>query len=143
MAKSVTIPNRENVANHVTTHICLNRCFGAEKDAAGCCRLDGRDYILGPIPDAQELLARLREKFGRPVMFDEIFIGHAEGSKLFPDRPNWQKPENFPALRVDTESPELPCRFLLKNKLCGIHDIRSVTCRNYYCPHLKGVLDAL
>ena len=143
MSKKPDIPSKEEVAATVALHVCSRRCFGREGDAAGCCRLDGRNYILGPIRDHAALLSRLEAKFGRKFDYDDVFVDYDEGKTMFADRECWQTEACYPALRVDLNSPRHDCQFLGQDQLCTIHDIRSITCQNHYCGHLKTILDAL
>ncbi len=140
---TLSVPEREALADDITLHTCLRNCMGMAGIAAGCCTLGTRDYIIGPIPDTEALLARLTKLWGREVEHDEIFIGHKEGSALFPDKPEWQREVCYPALRVKTEDASLPCIFLSDENLCSIHEIRSVTCSRYSCDHLKDLLVAI
>jgi len=140
---SLTIPTHEALSDALTVHTCLKNCYGERDMAGSCCTLTDRNYIIGPIRDAPALLARVSEKYGRDVPWDEIFIGFEEGSALFPDRPIWQREKSFPALRPNMSDATLPCHFLGEDNLCTIHDIRSTTCSKYFCGHLQTILDAL
>ena len=141
--EGLEVPSKAAVADALTLHTCLRNCFGHRDMAAGCCMVADRDYLIGPIPDADALLARLSETSGRAFAWDEVFLGFEEGRALFPDRPQWQRPECYPAIRVRIDRDEKPCIFLGEDNLCTIHDIRSVTCARYHCAHLQGLLDAL
>jgi Fe-S-cluster containining protein len=140
---ALDVPDREALADLVTIHTCLRKCMGHDDLAAGCCTVGSRDYIIGPIHDTAALLERLSERYGRDVPYEEVFVDHEEGSGLFPDRPVWQRKECFPAIRVDMDDPLRSCRFLADDNLCSIHDIRSNTCRDYSCSHLKAITDML
>lgn len=140
---SIPVPSREDLIDTVAVHSCLNNCMGKKGLAAGCCTMGTRDYIIGPVHDTGELLERLSKHFGREVSYEEFFIDYEEGSKMFPDRPSWQRRDTFPALRVDQDDEALPCIFLAEDNLCSIHEIRSTTCRNYQCDHLKALIAAL
>jgi Fe-S-cluster containining protein len=141
--QTVRVLDREALIDAVTLHTCLHNCTGSSGIAAGCCTLGSRSYIIGPIPDTADLLGRISERWGRPVPYDEVFIDYEEGSALFPDNSEWQRKVCYPALRVRTDDPSLPCMFLSDENLCSIHDIRSVTCRRYTCDHLKGLIENL
>ena len=121
---------------------CATNCFGKSGDHGGCCKLEDRNYIIGPIPDADALLQRLRARFGNPdLKHEDVFFDFAEGSRLFADRSHWQDPKCYPALRVDTTRRDYPCVFYNRTlKACSIYEDRSVTCRNFCCDWLKGVL---
>lgn len=137
------IPSRDEIADLVTMHTCMRRCFGRVGNAAGCCRIGERDFIIGPVPDVHALLERLQGHLGRAVAFDEVFIGFEEGRAMHPDKPSWQRPECYPALRVRADTGDLRCVFLGDDDLCTIHTIRSQTCANFFCDHLKALLDRL
>ena len=119
-------------------NICSNHCFGIEGHDGSCCVLENRDYIIGPHHDSNQFIKRLSERFGREIKHQDVFVGYAEGSKMFPNKSTWQNPENFPALRVDLDNPRLPCTFYnTKVKACTVHSIRPNTCINYECDYLK------
>lgn len=139
----LAVPKRNSLADDLTLYTCLKNCYGKRDMAASCCTITERDYIIGPIPDAEELLERLSAKYERKFSWAEVFIDFEEGRSLFPDRPTWQKQTSYPALRLDLNETALPCRFLGKDNLCTIHDVRSVTCSNYFCKHLKTIIDCL
>jgi Fe-S-cluster containining protein len=124
-------------------YICQNKCFGRENNAAACCQLGERDFIMGPITDASAFLKRLNARAENKYSFDEVFIEFKEGSRLFPQKSTWQNVDHYPALRVDLGQAALPCRFLNDRKECGIYDLRPQICRNYQCEHLKNVLSLL
>jgi len=133
----------EAIKGAVNHYTCVKNCYGQKNNAAGCCKIADRDFIIGPIRDAQEFLKRLNNRDKTKYKFSDIFIEYKEGSKLFPDKVSWQKPEYYPALRVKVNEPDLPCRFLTDKQECGVYEIRPQTCRNYQCDHLKKVLDLL
>lgn len=141
--EALEVPDRDDLIDGITLHTCLRNCTGSAGYAAGCCTLGTRDYIIGPIPDAPALLERLSASKGSTVAYDDVFIDHAEGSALFPDKKEWQRESCYPALRVKTEDASLPCIFLADDNLCSIHEIRSVTCSNFSCDHLKGIISTL
>ncbi len=137
------LPSKDDLIDTLTAHICTKKCMGLDGNAGGCCSMGKRDYIIGPIPDAAAVLARLSKRYKRDVAFDEVFIGFEEGRKLFPDLECWQSESSFPAIRVNMKEPSLPCRFLDDDNLCSIHDIRSTTCREYYCDHINNLKQQL
>jgi len=140
---TLPIPDREDLADALTLHSCLNNCYGAKGMAVSCCTLTDRNYIIGPITDPGAFLARLSEREGREVPREEVFIDYEEGRALFPDRPIWQEERVYPAMRPNVDDPALPCALLGEDNLCTVHDIRPETCARYHCSHLKGILDAL
>ena len=141
---TVAIPDREDLADALTLHSCLNNCRGAKDMAVSCCTLThDRNYIIGAITDTDAFLARLSEREGREVPREEVFIDYEEGRALFPDRPIWQEKRGYPAMRLDVDHPDMPCVFLGEDNLCTVHDIRPETCMRYHCSHLMGILDAI
>ena len=133
----------EAIKNAVNHYTCVSNCFGVRNNAAGCCKISDRDFIIGKIGDAEDFLNRLNDKNGTNYQFKDVFIEYKEGSKLFADLKAWQKPDNYPALRLKMTEPSLPCQFLTEKQECGVYDIRPQTCRKYVCAHLKNVLELL
>ena len=118
--------------------ICQNQCRGIDGYSADCCCAGDQDWMLGPVHDADDFLERLRLRFGRLFLTDEVFIGFEEGSQLFPDRERWQKESSFPALRVNIHHPRKACMFFSSvRKGCSVYDIRPEICRKFECDYLK------
>ncbi len=118
--------------------ICSFKCWGIDNYDGSCCTLENRDWIMGPILDSDKFLENLSSKIGRKIEFSEVFYAFKEGSSLFSDRQMWQDPNNFPAFRVELNSPRKPCVFYNQSiKSCMVYDIRPDTCRNYSCDYLK------
>jgi Fe-S-cluster containining protein len=126
----------------VIQHACSSKCMGHAGNAGGCCKLGARDYIIGPVEDAELFLTRLRHHLGRPVTRKEVLIEFEEGRRLFPERSTWQNPRHFPALRV-SETDAHACRFHDDRTGCSIHGLRPHLCRNFECDWLRAALDAL
>ena len=121
--------------------ICSSKCFGVDGYDGSCCKLEERDFIIGPISDSDEFLGRLNNKLERSFEKSEIFIEFEEGRNLFPDRSAWQNPSNFPALRVDVSKSKLPCIFYnTHGKFCSVHEIRPKSCQDYFCGYLSNQL---
>lgn len=117
--------------------ICSNRCFGIEGYDGSCCSIESRNFIMGPIKDAEEFIQRLNEKFGRNFQREDALIDFEEGRRLFPERSVWQDPGNFPAMRIDISKAKLPCVFYNTHaKFCSIHEVRPKTCQDYFCEYL-------
>ena len=122
--------------------ICSFKCWGIDNYDGSCCTLENRDWIMGPAEDWENFIKNLSAKIGRKVEFSEVFYTYEEGSRLFPDRPVWQDPSNFPAFKIDLNSPRKPCIFYnLSIKSCMVYDIRPETCRKYSCGYLKSLQD--
>lgn len=118
-------------------NICSEKCFGSDGYDGSCCKIESRDYIIGPHKDAQEFLDKLALKLKRKIPAEEVFITYQEGRKLFPEKLNWQKPEAFPALRLQMHHPKYPCIFYNDTlKQCTVYDIRPQICCDYVCDFL-------
>jgi len=122
--------------------ICQQRCKGVDSHDGECCCVEERDWVLGPVPDADDFLERLRLRFGRLFLTNEIFYEFEEGSKLFPDRGHWQKEESYPAIRVNLHHSRKVCMFYSSaRKSCSVYDIRPGICKQYQCDFLKEKFD--
>ncbi len=116
--------------------ICSNSCLGKQNYHGGCCSIEDKNWIIGPVNDTSEFLERL----GGDLKYEDIFIDHEEGSKLFPDKRAWQDRGAYPALRININSERKFCMFYnQENKSCGVYDIRPKVCQNYFCKHLKDI----
>ncbi|MBP6747208.1 hypothetical protein KA344_18400 [bacterium] len=137
-------PSEDEITALVTHYTCTRNCSGHKGNAAGCCTVADRDFIIGPITDTKDFLKRLSAKDGRKYSHSEVFIDYKEGSKLFPDKTAWQTKEFYPALRVKMDaSPLFPCRFLSEAFECTVYNDRPSICRTYQCDHLKTTLKNL
>jgi len=121
-----------------TSDACSFNCCGVNDNHGACCNLDNRDWIMGNDPiEALNFLQRLSIKLDRPVNFHEVFYEYEEGSQVFPERSMWQRPESYPALRVDTSQPRNPCIFYNTHlRGCSVYDIRPKTCQDFNCQYL-------
>lgn len=136
-------PTKAEIRDSVIYYTCQRRCYGVTGQAGICCTLGNRDWIMGPITDAKEFLARLNLRFGKKYKYDAVFIEYEEGRRLFPERACWQNPDHFPALRVVMDAEEgYPCQFL-ENHQCTIQDIKPKICADYLCDHLKHVISTV
>ena len=112
--------------------------MGFEGNHGGCCTLGDRDFIIGPHDDSKEFIQRLSEKFGRQILYKDVFIDIEEGKNLFPNKSMWSDERSYPSLRVDTMNPFLPCIFYnMKLKACMVYEIRPNTCKNFECTYLQ------
>ena len=120
---------------------CCEKCLGQVGNHGGCCQIDDRDYIIGPVSDPVLFLQRLKEKYpGIRIEWKDVFIDYEEGSKMFPERFNYQNPAHYPALRVDYNHVRKPCIFYNSIlKCCNVYEIRPSMCKNFYCDYLKSV----
>ena len=138
------LPTRRQLIDVVALHTCTRNCFGIADYAASCCKLENRDFIQGPVTDADDVLRRLSERFGRDVPFDEVFVRFEEGASMFPERSTWQDPACYPAIRpVIDASATYRCPFLGADDRCGVYEDRPDLCREYRCDHLQSVLDLI
>lgn len=116
--------------------------MGFPNNHGGCCTIADRDFIIGPHPDSNDFLVRLSQKFGREILWKEVFFDYEEGKKLFPNKSSWQNPNSYPALKINFFQPTLPCIFYNTTlRACSIYDVRPETCQNYFCDYLKNVED--
>ena len=120
---------------------CQKKCMGHDGNHGGCCTVSTRDFIIGPIPDHQEVLVKVQNQFpGVDITWDDLFIAFDEGKQMYPDKLNWQKPTNYPCMRVDTQNESIPCIFYnLHLKCCEIYNSKSITCSSYKCDYLKSL----
>lgn len=124
------------------TFTCSKECYGFKNYHGSCCKLENRDFIIGPIGDAAEVLTRLATHFNREVNYNDIFIDYEEGHRLFPNRSTWQNPSAYPALRVNLDSRDLNCIFYNSTvRACSIYTIRPQTCQKFYCDYLRKKID--
>jgi hypothetical protein len=124
---------------------CQKKCYGGEGQDGGGCKSHNGEWMIGPIPDHMEVLGRVRRQFkGIEIKWKDIFIDYNEGKYLFPDRPSWQKPENYPVMRIRLDIKDRPCVFYNDHiKCCQIYKSKSVTCSNYKCDYLKQLEEDL
>lgn len=137
-------PTKEDVISSTCYYTCSKVCYGIRGQSGICCTIGKRDYIIGPITDTERFLRDLSAKLGYEVDFDDVFIEFEEGSKLFPDKPTWQEPNNFPCMRViPDEVRGHPCQFLSDDMKCTVHLIKPEVCKNYLCDYLKDIVETL
>jgi Fe-S-cluster containining protein len=137
-------PSEAELTNQIIHYTCLKNCYGKKGNAGACCTIQDRDWIIGPITDANEFLERLKKHFGKNFRFDEVFIQYNEGKKLFPEKTTWQNPKHYPALRVLIDQEGIhPCPFLGSSKECTIQSIKPAICSAYLCDHLKTVISSV
>jgi Fe-S-cluster containining protein len=124
------------------TTTCQKKCFGFDSYHGSCCRLENRDYIIGPIHDPHEFLDRLNKHYSQNFKYSDIFIEYEEGSKLFPNKFNWQKESAYPALRINLTTSDNSCIFYNNQlKLCTVYSIRPSICSSFLCDYLRGELE--
>jgi Fe-S-cluster containining protein len=132
---------RDLLIVQLNDYTCSSKCMGMPGNKGGCCTLADRDFIIGPIKDADAFVERLSQQRGQPISRADVFIELEEGRALFPERSTWQMAECYPAFRVVENNPLHPCNFYDVNAgQCTVYDIRPNTCRTYQCDHLKNVL---
>lgn len=125
-----------------TTEICSKKCYGHDHYHGSCCKIENRDWIIGPVTDAHEMLEKLQKHYKKDIDFADVFIDYEEGSRLFPERMNWQNPDAYPAMRINLNSKNLDCVFYNNTlKGCSVYKIRPEVCRNYQCDYLKNELN--
>ncbi len=137
-------PSKEEIVNDVIHYTCTRICYGIKGQAGICCTVGERDWIIGPITDADRFLKDVSKKYGREFKFDEIFYSYEEGHKLFPEKTTWQNPDHYPALRVVIDNESVyPCQFLTDEKKCGVQEIKPDICSAYLCDYLKDTVNKL
>jgi Fe-S-cluster containining protein len=113
--------------------ICSTECVGKKNYDGGCCKLEDRDYIIGPVNEASQirLLAANRDK-----TWNDLFIDYSEGRGMFPikEKPTWQDKNSYPTMRV-RDNHTRNCIFYI-NKACTVYDIRPDHCVEFVCDHL-------
>jgi Fe-S-cluster containining protein len=118
--------------------ICSKKCMGFDGYDGSCCTVEDRDFIIGPHNDPYLFLERLKNKYDQEFSFEDVFYTYEEGKEIFPDKPVWQRPQSYPALKVNLEHPRKPCIFYNTTlKVCTVHEIRPNTCRTFKCDYLK------
>lgn len=124
---------------------CQKKCWGNDGEHGGCCKSYNGEWMIGPIPDHIEVLGRVRRQFkGIEIKWKDIFIDYEEGKNLFPDKPSWQIPKNYPAMRIQLNVQDRPCIFYNNDiKSCQIYKAKSITCSNYKCDYLKQLEEDL
>ena len=120
--------------------ICSNKCWGHDGQHGLCCRIEDRDWIIGPHTkdDSNRFIKDLSEKFGREIKHNDVFIEYDEGSKQFPHKKTWRNPQSYPALKINKNDPSSHCIFYnITMKACSVYSIRPKICRDYECEYLK------
>ena len=120
--------------------ICSKKCLGNNGYDGGCCTLEQRDWIIGPLTEDQveKLLFDLRVMLNRKVERKEAVIDYEEGCDLFPTRSQWQNKNNFPCMRINLSNYRLPCVFYnIGSKKCNIYNNRPRLCKDFFCDYLK------
>lgn len=135
--------DRLAIVESVTEYTCSRNCYGLRGNSGACCGLADRDWIIGPLHDAEAFIERLSTHLGRPVDAEEALIDADEGMALFPLRAMWQNRANYPAMRIDPGTANLTCVYYDPAKGCTIHAVRPSICHGYSCEHLGRVLDLL
>ena len=118
---------------------CRTTCCNFKGYDGGCCTVEERDWIMGPIRDHMEVLKYIQKLYSElEITWDDCFMNYEEGSKLFPNKSTWKNPDNYPCMRVNMNSLRKSCVFY--NDIlgfCQIYSARPETCVNYKCEYLK------
>lgn len=124
------------------TITCQKNCFGVSNYHGSCCRLENRDYIIGPVHDPHEFLERLNKHYNQNFLYSDIFIDYEEGKQLFPQKSNWQKESAYPALRINLSTSDNSCIFYNNHlRMCSVYSIRPSICSSFLCDHLRFLLE--
>lgn len=122
-----------------SSEVCSHKCFGVDNYHGGCCTIENRDFIIGPIRDAERFANDLSIKLNRPISVGEVTIDYIEGRQLFPDKSVWQNPGSYPAMRINTKSLTKECIFYNNHmKACMVYEIRPETCQTFKCEYLQN-----
>ena len=113
---------------------CMEQCQGLKGNNGECCHIRDKNWIIGKVKDDKELLARVQKEYDKNLTWNDLFIDYEEGSKMFPDKPDWQNKDLYPAMRVRPELEGSPCVFF--DNGCKIHEIKSDVCKEYKCQWL-------
>ena len=113
---------------------CMEQCQGLKGNNGECCHIRDKNWIIGKVKDDKELLARVQKEYDKNLTWNDLFIDYDEGSKMFPDKPDWQNKDLYPAMRVRPELEGSPCVFF--DNGCKIHEIKSDVCKEYKCQWL-------
>ena len=111
---------------------CSTTCSGIEGAHGECCNTKNKDLIVGPVPDAHEVIERLQARFPG-ITYEDAFMDFEEGRNLFPEKSHAQKEENYPAYRLNSDER---CVFY-KDKGCSIQQEKSFVCKQYVCEYLR------
>lgn len=119
---------------------CQKKCLGYDNNHGGCCTVSNRNFIIGPVGNSKEFIEKLKKRIpGVDISFDDVFIEYEEGRRMFPDKPVWQNPNNYPCLRLN-QTKLASCIFYNEAiKCCSIYEDRPEMCRNYMCDYLMSV----
>ena len=112
----------------------MEQCQGLKGNNGDCCHIRDKDWIIGKVKDDKELLARVQKEHDKNLTWNDLFIDYEEGSKMFPDKHDWQNKDLYPAMRVSPELEGSPCVFF--DNGCKIHEIKSDVCKEYKCEWL-------
>ena len=112
----------------------MEQCQGLKGNNGDCCHIRDKNWIIGKVSDDKELLARVQKEYDKNLTWNDLFIDYEEGSKMFPDKSDWQNKDLYPAMRVRPELEGSPCVFF--DNGCKIHEIKSDVCKNYKCQWL-------
>ena len=112
----------------------MEQCQGLKGNNGECCHIRDKNWIIGKVKDDKELLARVQKEHDKNLTWNDLFIDYEEGSKMFPDKPDWQNKDLYPAMRVRPELEGSPCVFF--DNGCKIHEIKSDVCKEYKCEWL-------
>lgn len=112
---------------------CSTECWGTEGAHGGCCRVDDRDWIMGPIHDTIEVLEGVKKE--KPwVTWGDLFMEFGEGASMYPEKSVYQNTIHYPAMKIIDGA----CAAYNKHlRTCSIYENRPTTCRNYECGYLR------
>ena len=114
--------------------ICSQECTGIEGHHGECCSIKGKDWVIGPVHDADAVLERLQKRYPE-IRYEDVFIDWLEGVQTFVGRRHYWDEENYPIFRVNLETER--CVFYDEAaRGCSIYEERSELCFKYFCSYL-------
>ena len=118
---------------NIIAKTCSTECWGNSGEHGGCCRVDDRDWIIGPIEDTFEVLEGVKKE--KPwIAWDDLFMEFGQGASMYPRKTNYQKPSHYPAMRVIDGA----CAAYNKHlRTCSIYENRPKICRDFECEYLR------
>ena len=78
----------------------MEQCQGLKGNNGDCCHIRDKNWIIGKVKDDKELLERVQKEYDKNLTWNDLFIDYDEGSKMFPDKSDWQNKDLYPAMRV-------------------------------------------
>ena len=92
----------------------MEKCQGLKGNNGDCCHIRDKNWIIGKVKDDKELLERVQKEYDENLTWNDLFIDYEEGSKMFPDKPDWQNKDLYPMRGSDQNLKEvLVCSLIM------------------------------